>query len=119
MGISGFLVGLGLFVALMIFLLIRRDRLVVMHSVWWLGIALMIVVLALFPELVDLGAKAVGITYPPSLLFMSAILILVIKLLLSDIDRSHDRRRLLLLAQKVSMLEAKLKEADSTQINDE
>ncbi|TVS10738.1 MAG: DUF2304 family protein, partial [Wenzhouxiangella sp.] len=46
--------------------------------------------------------------YPPSLLFIVAILVLLIKLLLEDVDVSHDRRRLLRLAQKVALLEEEI-----------
>lgn len=92
-------------VILAIFWLIRRDRLPVMHSLWWLCVAALIGVLGLFPQLIDRAAGWVGVAYPPSLLFIVSILVLLIKVLLEDIDVSHDRRRLLRLAQKVAMLE--------------
>ena len=110
MTMNSFFVTLGLLVAVTILVLIRRDRLVVMHSIWWLIIAAVVLLLALFPELVDLAARKVGITYPPSLLFMFAILVVLIKLLMSDIDRSHDRRRLLLMAQRLALLESKIEQ---------
>lgn len=118
MTMNTFFLGLGVLVALTILLLIRRDRLVIMHSIWWLMIGALILVLALFPELIDLAAKRVGIAYPPSLLFMAAILVVVIKLLMSDIDRSYDRRRLLLLAQRVALLEAELSRLGGNRLND-
>ena len=92
-------------VVLSIFWLLRRDRLPVMHSLWWLCVAGLIGILGLFPRLIDQAAEWVGVAYAPSLLFMVAILVLLIKVLLEDVDVSHDRRRLLRLAQKVAMLE--------------
>ncbi len=118
MNMNTFFLGLGLLVALTILMLIRRDRLVIMHSIWWLTMATLILILAFFPELVDLAAKKVGIAYPPSLLFVAAILVVVIKLLMSDIDRSHDRRRLLLLAQRVALLQADLSRHKDDRLGD-
>lgn len=106
------MISLGLFsvvvavlMVLVIFWLLRRDRFPIMHSVWWLSVALLVLLLGFFPQLIDHAASWVGITYPPSLLFIVAILVLLIKALLEDVDVSHDRRRILDLVQKVGMLE--------------
>jgi hypothetical protein len=95
-------------VVLAIFWLLRRDRLPVMHSLWWLSVAGLIALLGLFPRAIDIAANWVGVAYSPSLLFITAILVLLIKVLLEDVDVSRDRRRLLRLAQKVAMLEERL-----------
>ncbi|NDY96312.1 DUF2304 domain-containing protein [Wenzhouxiangella limi] len=97
-------------VVLSIFWLLRRDRLPVMHSLWWLSVAGLIGLLGLFPRLIDRVADWVGVAYSPSLLFMVAILVLLIKVLLEDVDVSQDRRRLLRLAQKVAMLEEQIEQ---------
>ncbi len=95
-------------VVVAIFWLLRRDRLPVMHSLWWLVVAGLIAILGFFPGLIDIAAAQVGVDYAPSLLFIVAILVLLIKLLLEDVDVSHDRRRLLRLAQKVALLEEEI-----------
>ncbi len=97
-------------VVLSIFWLLRRDRLPVMHSLWWLCVAGLIGVLGLFPGLIDQAADWVGVAYAPALLFTAGILVLLIKVLLEDVDVSHDRRRLLRLAQKVAMLEEEMEQ---------
>jgi hypothetical protein len=93
----------------LILLLIRRDRLPVSHSIWWLTVSVLIGVLGLFPQLLDRVAGWVGVAYPPSLLFVLAILTLMIKVLLEDLEVSTNRRRLLRLAQKTAMLEEDLR----------
>ncbi len=109
------MISLGLFAQLlavimvaMILWLIRKDRLPVSQSLWWLSVSIMILLFGLFPGLIDSLARQVGISYPPSLLFMIAILTLVIKVLIEDLEVSSNRRRLLRLAQKTAMLEAQL-----------
>ena len=106
-------------VVLSIFWLLRRDRLPVMHSLWWLCVAGLIGILGLFPRLIDQAADWVGVAYAPSLLFMIAILVLLIKVLLEDVDVSHDRRRLLRLAQKVAMLEEQIERMNKTPASSE
>lgn len=89
--------------------LIRRDRLPISHSIWWLTVSALIGVLGLFPGLLDRVASWVGVAYPPSLLFILAILTLLIKVLLEDLEVSTNRRRLLRLAQKTAMLEDEIR----------
>ena len=90
--------------------LIRRDRLPISHAIWWLTVAVIIAILGFFPNLLDLLARAVGISYPPSLLFILAIITLLIKVLLEDLEVSTNRRRLLRLAQKTSILEEEIRQ---------
>lgn len=108
MSLNGFSAVLAALVLAAIFWLLRRDRLPVMHALWWLVVAALIAVLGLFPRLIDQAAALVGVTYPPSLLFVVAILVLLVKLLLEDVDVSRDRQRLLRLGQQVAMLQEEL-----------
>jgi len=101
---------LALAVIVLIIWLIRRDRLPISHAIWWLSVAVTIAVLGFFPGLIDAVASFVGIRYPPSLLFILAILTLLIKVLLEDLEVSTNRRRLLRLAQKTAILEDELRQ---------
>jgi len=114
MPLNWFSASLAALVVVAIFWLLRRDRLPVMHSLWWLLVAALIALLGIFPQLIDQAAAMVGVAYPPSLLFVVAILVLLIKVLLEDVDVSHDRQRLLRLAQKVAMLEERLERLQPT-----
>jgi len=100
---------LALLIAGLIVWLIRRDRLPVRHSLWWLACSVLILVFGLFPGLVDQLAALAGVSYPPSLLFVLAILALLVKLLLEDVEVSTTRRRLLRLAQKSAILEQEIR----------
>ena len=108
MSLGFFTVLAALVMVALIFWLLRRDRLPIMHSLWWLGVAALMLVLGFYPGLIDRAAVFVGISYPPSLLFVVGILVLFIKVLLEDVGVSHDRRRMIDLVQKVGMLEEEL-----------
>lgn len=101
---------LALAVVVLIFWLIRHERLPVRRSLWWLAIAIAIGAFGLFPQLLDQTASLVGIAYPPALLFTVAILTLLIKLLLEDMEVSAQQRRILRLAQKTAILEDAVRE---------
>ena len=100
---------LAIAMVVLILVLIRRDRLPISHSLWWLTVSALIAVLGLFPGLIDRLAGWVGIAYPPSLLFMLAIQTLLVKVLLEDLEVATNRRRLLRLAQKTAMLEEEIR----------
>lgn len=108
MSLNWFSVSLAAVVVVAIFWLLRRDRLPIMHSLWWLLVAALIALLGIFPRLIDQAAAMVGVAYPPALLFVVAILVLLLKVLLDDVDASRDRQNLLRLAQKVAILEEEL-----------
>src|SRR6056297_2000098 len=89
--------------------MIRRDRLPVSHAIWWLVVSGLIGLFGLVPGVLDKLARTVGVGYAPSLLFVLAILTLLIKVLMEDLEVSTNRRRLLRLAQKTAMLEEEVR----------
>lgn len=105
MSLNIFSAVLGLLVVGMILWLIRRDRMPIMQSMWWIAVAIIILILGVQPRLVDVLSRWVGVSYGPALLFSLAILVLLIKLLLEDIEVSKDRRRIFQLVQKMGILE--------------
>lgn len=85
--------------------LIRRDHLYIRQGVFWIAIALLSLTLAIWPYLIDTLGGALGIAYPPTLLFLVAIVVLVIKTLLGDIALTKVRRDLRRLNQRIALLE--------------
>lgn len=96
---------IGMILAAGILFLVRRDRMQVRHALWWLTVAASTLFLGLFPRLVDKVGKILGIHYPPILLVVVSIGLLLIKLLTQDIDRSRQERKIRRLAQRLAILE--------------
>jgi len=103
--LTGFM---GLVVATLILLLIRRDRLHVSYGALWVLVALGFALLGFVPGVLDRIAIVLGIGYPPVLGLSLGIILLVIKILIMDIDHSHARMRQQRLAQRLSFLEEEL-----------
>ena len=101
---------LGLAIAAAIVLLVRRDKLHVKYGFTWLFAAAGFALLGLAPKATDVVASYLDISYPPALAFSFAILVLVVKALIIDIDRAKTEVRIQRLIQRVAMLEASLEE---------
>ena len=100
---------IGLLVAAVILLLVRRDNLHAQHGLGWIAVALGFTLLGFSPGIIDWTAHFFGVTYPPVLALTLAIVFLVIKILLMDIEHSRIQVRQQRLIQRVAMLEADLK----------
>ena len=96
---------LGFIIAGVIILLVRKDRLHTRYSLWWLMIALGSIVLGAFPRLIDRIAAIFGVHYPPVLLIIAGIGLILIKMLTMDIDRSEQERKLRILVQRLAVFE--------------
>lgn len=101
---------IGLSAAALIILLIRKDRLHVHHGLGWILIAASFAVLGVFPRLIDRVAELLGVGYPPVLGLTLAIVLLVLKTLLMDIERSRLEMRNQRLIQRMAILETELRQ---------
>ena len=70
--------------------------------------------LGFLPGLIDNVAARLGVAYPPVLALTLAIIVLVLKILLMDIERSRTEMRNQRLIQRVAMLESDLKKLQQT-----
>jgi hypothetical protein len=97
---------IGLLAAALILFLVRRDRLQAGQAVRWIIVALGFSLLGFAPGATDQLARMLGISYPPVLALSLGIVVLVVKILIMDIERSrqivgHER-----LVQRMAILEA-------------
>jgi hypothetical protein len=84
--------------------LLRRRQLREKYAVLWLGVSLVVVVLAVFPGLLDTVAGWLGIADPPNLLLFAAVLVLLVVCvhLSWEVSRLEDETRAL--AEEVALL---------------
>jgi hypothetical protein len=97
---------IGVIIAVTIYWLVRRDHLAPRQALRWVLVALVVLLLGIFPGIVDWAGRHVGIAYPPIIPIILGLAVAMIKILLMDIDRnrmlvSQDR-----IVQKIAMLEA-------------
>jgi hypothetical protein len=105
---------IGLVIAIVIFLLIRRDILHIKRSFWWIGIAILVVIMGFFPILIDKIGILLGVNYPPVLILTLGIGFILVKILSMDLERSQQERVLRRLTQKIAILEGFLEAAKAS-----
>jgi hypothetical protein len=104
---------LGLGLAAIILYLIRRDHLYLRDGLFWIVVAMASLLFGLWPALVDRIGMLVGVAYPPALLFLIAIAILILRSLTTDIALTRVRRDLRRLNQRIVLAETLIGRAAS------
>jgi len=97
---------MGLVLAIGILYLVRRDHLYIRQGLFWIAVAFVSLGFAIWPRAIDTLGALFGIAYPPTLLFLGAILTLVVKALFADISVTKLRRDLRRLNQRIALIEA-------------
>jgi hypothetical protein len=92
--------------------LIRRNHLKERYSLIWLAASLVLILFSVMRNLLHFMARAVGIYYPPSFLFLLAIAFLLALLLhfstiVSSLSENNKR-----LAQEIGILKKRLKDLE-------
>jgi len=99
---------IGLLIATIITVLIRRDALHAKHGFGWFAVALGFAFLGISPSVIDELASKLGIGYPPALAFTLALAVIVVKILTMDMERSRIEVRGERLIQRIGILETEL-----------
>jgi len=96
---------IGTLLSISILYLVRKGKMHGPYAVWWLLVALCAIVLAIFPQLVDWVALKLGVTYPPTLILVLAISMILVRMLTMDMALTRKESKIRRLTQKVAMLE--------------
>ena len=96
-------------IALKIFFLIRRNVLHTRYALWWIIVATLVMLAGVFPKSIDQVALKLGVSYPPILVIVSGVGMILIKMLTMDLDRSKQDQNIRRLTQKLAILEEETK----------
>ena len=86
--------------------LVRRDHIYIRQGLFWIVVAVLSLALGAWPVAIDYIGEELGVAYPPTLLFLVAIIVLMLKGLLGDIALTRLRRDMRRLNQRIALLEA-------------
>ena len=95
---------LGAVIFLIILSLVRRGKLQEKYALTWFAIGIVVVILGVFPVILDRIAKFTGVSYAPALLFVMAVGLLLIQNLYLFIFASQNEVRIKELIQEVAVL---------------
>jgi hypothetical protein len=97
---------MGIGLAIGILYLVRRDHIYIRQGLFWIFIAFVSLLFGIWPYLIDTIGRTLDIAYPPTLLLLVAIMVLIVKALLGDIALTKVRRDVRRLNQRMALLEA-------------
>jgi hypothetical protein len=97
------IMGIGLAVGILY--LVRRDHIYIRQGLFWIFIAFVSLLFGVFPFLIDILGGVLGIAYPPTLLLLGAIIVLILKALLGDIALTKVRRDVRRLNQRMALMD--------------
>lgn len=107
--VTSIVIGVVLF--LLIMRLVRKGRLQERHSIMWFVLAVLIVVIALFPQILNSAARIFGVHYAPNLLLILGLAVLLIQNLYIYMYSSRHEAMIKELSQKIALLSRLLEEA--------
>ncbi len=105
---------IGALLSISILYLVRKGKMHGPYATWWLLVAVSAIVLAIFPKTVDWVAAQVGITYPPTLILVLAISMILVRMLTMDMALTRKERKIRRLTQKMAILEDAIKKDNHT-----
>lgn len=106
--VTSFAIGCG--IAVVILVLVRRNHLMVSHSIWWIAVALTGIVLGVYPRLIDRISGLLGVNYAPTLLLSVCVALILVKMLTMELGQAEQERKIRRLAQRMAVLEKELVE---------
>jgi hypothetical protein len=110
---------IGVVLFLLIMRLVRKGRLQERHSIMWFVLAVLIVVTALFPQIINSAARIFGVHYAPNLLLILGLAVLLIQNLYIYMYSSRHEAMIRELSQQVALLSRLLEEARGKVSNEE
>jgi hypothetical protein len=106
-------VGVSLFLLVLVIDLVRRRRLTEEYSLLWLLCAAALIVLSLWRGLLDVGARWLGIYYPPAILLLVLIFFVFVASLYFSVVISAQRGQIDHLVEEIALLEARVRELEA------
>ena len=88
---------------LSIIILVRNNKLEEKYSLLWLIFGIGIIILSIFPNIIDKLAKYFNIIYPPSLIFLFAFIVLAIYIIHLSVIASKQNKRIIKLSQEIAI----------------
>jgi len=99
---------IGALLSISILYLVRKGKMHGPYATWWLLVAVCAIVLSIFPQIIDWAAAQVGITYPPTLLLVLSVSLILVRMLTMDMALTQKERKIRRLTQKMAILEDSL-----------
>lgn len=99
---------LAIFCILYVIQVVRQNKFSIKESFWWFIGSMVILILAIWPTIIDFVAKKLNISYPPSLLFVICIIFLLFMIFRNSKRIAEQQEKITELAEQISILKSKV-----------
>ena len=89
---------------------IRRNKIEIGESLFWIVISVILVIISIFPQIPTFFAKLLGIQSPSNFVFLVAIFFIMIKLFTLSVQVAKEKQRLKSLIENVALKENELEQ---------
>ena len=93
-----------LLIMIYLFKAVLNSKLSVKESFFWIAGSVFALVLAIFPQIIVVIAKWIGVSYPPSLLFVFCILFLLYLIFRTSKRSAFQESKIIELSQQLAIL---------------
>jgi hypothetical protein len=97
------ILGIGLCLCVWVIVLLASKKINERNTIIWVGGIILVLVLSSNPKLLDIVAKWVGVSYPPSLLFLCAFIVLLVITVYQSIQISQLYDRIKEISQSLAL----------------
>lgn len=94
---------------------IRRSKVLIKDSIFWIIFSLVLLILSIFPELTAVASRLLGIQSPINFVYLFIIFVLLIKIFSSSMEISQLNARLQQLAHRTALNEKRTTDAERGQ----
>ncbi len=112
------IVGVLIFLAIIVYYLAKK-KLNLKYSHTWLAAGVGMIILAIFPQLVDMIGALVGIAAPVNTVFLFGGIFMLLIIFTLTMIVSHMNKRIYRLTQTQAILEKRVRELESTERKEE
>ncbi len=100
---------LAIIIIIYVFNVVRKKMFSIKESFWWIIASIIALILAINPYIIDSFAALIGVSYPPSLLFVMCIIFLLFILFRNSKKIFELQLRVIELGQEVAILKEQVK----------
>ena len=95
--------GIGVSLCIWVIVLLARKKINERNTILWVGGIILVLIISSNPKWLDVIAKWAGVSYPPSLLFLSSFIILLIITVYQSIQISQLYDRIKEISQSIAL----------------
>lgn len=99
---------IALFLLFYVIHVVKKGKLSIKESFWWVICSIVTLILAIFPKSIDIIARWFGVSYPPALMLVFSVLFLLFMNFRASAKISEQNEKIMELTQQVSILKNKI-----------